>query len=361
MTLHVRKILRTAYSSVENFYTRLRGTKYSIRKQIATQQKQTYGRAVHLTKEEVASHTYTDDDEKRIEYYLGDIIGETNLRLNVTSLDLSTSHHPKVIDCDHISKAIASESMRLGYSLPVLNLFELLPNEYKSRKFLYAPGDRRHKAPYPGTIAKNRLRDDLAVTLLNLDPVRHWELVKKVPPNDIDYRQKKDMAVWRGATTGEHRSKGARIDLVNMLLDRTDSFNVGFSKTPIKDLDYAVKGVMLLKEQLQYKFLICLEGNDVASGLKWMLRSNSVVMMPKPTISSWLMEDTLEPFVHYIPLADDFSDVEERVKWAVDHDDECIEISNNASLFMSQFMDPRREIMIECEVFKRYLDKITFY
>ena len=72
------------------------------------------------------------------------------------------------------------------------------------------------------------------------------------------------------------------------------------------------------------------------------------------------MEDTLEPFVHYIPLADDFSDAEELFDWAVSHEAECIEISNNASRFLSQFFDSRREVLLECEVLKRYLDNLIF-
>ena len=40
----------------------------------------------------------------------------------------------------------------------------------------------------------------------------------------------------------------------------------------------------------------------MASGLKWMLFSNSVVFMAPPTKTSWAMEEKLVPYVHYIPL-----------------------------------------------------------
>ncbi len=40
-----------------------------------------------------------------------------------------------------------------------------------------------------------------------------------------------------------------------------------------------------------------LEGNDVASGLKWALLSQSVVMMPPPQHTSWAMEELLQPWV----------------------------------------------------------------
>ena len=47
--------------------------------------------------------------------------------------------------------------------------------------------------------------------------------------------------------------------------------NVGFSLIVQNMESYSdlVKGRMTLEEQLQYKFLVSLQGNDVASGLKW--------------------------------------------------------------------------------------------
>jgi len=46
---------------------------------------------------------------------------------------------------------------------------------------------------------------------------------------------------------------------------------------------------------VKYKYILSIEGNDVASGLKWQLYSNSVVFMRKPKIVSWAMEDKLIP------------------------------------------------------------------
>ena len=40
----------------------------------------------------------------------------------------------------------------------------------------------------------------------------------------------------------------------------------------------------------KHKFILCIEGNDVASNLKWVMSSNSVAVMPKPKFESWFME-----------------------------------------------------------------------
>ena len=336
--------------------------KSGIEKCIKNLQRQTYGRHIRLTAEEVSDCQHTVAEEKRIDYYLG-TIGEHGRSLNPNTRDFDLDEYTRkfmLADYDSILQANLSNSMKVGYTLPLLNLFNLLPTRYKKKQFIYISGDHVHPSRFEGILAKTRLCDDRAVTLLNLNPKRHWEHIPSIPALDVEYRQKKDMAIWRGAPTGKGKTKGTRRDLVNKFFDDPHHFDVGFITRTNKPDPGAnlFKDGKTIAEMLRYKFLICLEGNDVASGLKWMLYSNSVVMMPKPSISSWLMEDMLEPFVHYIPLADDFSDAEEQFEWAMDHESECIEISNNASHYMSQFMDPRREIMIECEVFRRYLDRI---
>jgi hypothetical protein len=65
---------------------------------------------------------------------------------------------------------------------------------------------------------------------------------------------------------------------------------------------------------LEFKGIIMVEGNDVASGLNSALLSQSVVLMPPPGHTSWLMEELLEPWIHYIPLEEDFPDLESKMQ-----------------------------------------------
>ena len=71
------------------------------------------------------------------------------------------------------------------------------------------------------------------------------------------------------------------------------------------------------------------------------------------------MEDTLEPYVHYIPLKDDFSDFEKQVEWANKNQDKCREISENATRFIEQFLDPKLEMLIQNLVLKKYIENVT--
>jgi Glycosyl transferase family 90 len=103
---------------------------------------------------------------------------------------------------------------------------------------------------------------------------------------------------------------------------------------------------MSMNELLQYKALIMLEGNDVSSGLKWALFSNSVVLMPEPTMTSWAMEELLIPWVHYIPITlskdiennDIRTDAEEKVQWIMENDEKARDIAKAGKLWIADLV-----------------------
>ena len=66
---------------------------------------------------------------------------------------------------------------------------------------------------------------------------------------------------------------------------------------------------------LRHRYLISAEGYDVATNLKWALWARSAIIIPRPTMCSWLMEDRLEPWVHHVPVAPDFSNLTDAVDW----------------------------------------------
>ena len=52
--------------------------------------------------------------------------------------------------------------------------------------------------------------------------------------------------------------------------------------------------------------------------------------MPAPTMETWALEGALEPFVHYVPVKRDWSDLEARLAWAEAHPAAAANISANA-------------------------------
>jgi hypothetical protein len=203
---------------------------------------------------------------------------------------------------------------------------------------------------------------------------RHYKHLPNVNKYDTPWHQKKNMAIFRGQLTGAlenfDKKKSAQENCDNMvrcqLVQRHGNSTLVDAKltTTRNRLPEVLGGVELvtpktsIKYQMEFKGLIMLEGNDVASGLKWALLSQSVVLMSKPKHTSWAMEERLEPWVHYVPLNDMATDVEEKVQWIIDHDEEAQRIAQRASLWIEDLMyhpdAARDERLVKEEMIRRY-------
>ena len=122
-----------------------------------------------------------------------------------------------------------------------------------------------------------------------------------------------------------------------------------------------MKSFMSIKEQLDFKFIFCLEGKCISTNLYWAMSSNSVCVMPKPKYESWFMEGKLEDGVHYIEVKNDFSDAENKIKFYNNKNDKCLEIIDNAKKFVKQFKDPKQERLIQLLILKQYFKSTGQY
>lgn len=104
-------------------------------------------------------------------------------------------------------------------------------------------------------------------------------------------------------------------------------------------------------EMIQYKYILNLDGHDSSSAIINILKSNSLMISPIP---KWhiVVNFKLEPWVHYVPLKDDTSDLEEKLKWCNSNQEKCEEIVKNASEYISQFNE-KSEQEIEKRIFEK--------
>lgn len=189
----------------------------------------------------------------------------------------------------------------------------------------------------------------------------HFGPCYEVASADTAWSEKKNMVVFRGADTGsmERNDKKGRNELSdkewclsskprcrlvfthsNSTLVDAKFKNRGMNSVPeiIEGVTMSDKG-MTMEEQLKYKAIIMLEGYDVASGMKWALYSNSVVLTQWPLkYTSWAMEELLEPWVHFVPINENLTDVEEKMQWIIDNDEEAQKIAHRGSLWMKDVM-----------------------
>ena len=68
------------------------------------------------------------------------------------------------------------------------------------------------------------------------------------------------------------------------------------------------------------------------------------------------MEGTLKPNYHYIEVMDDFSDLEERLNYYIEHPDEAEAIIQHAHEYVARFQDKEREKLISLLVLKKYFE-----
>lgn len=183
--------------------------------------------------------------------------------------------------------------------------------------------------------------------IMKLNKIRHFIFVD----DKITFEDKKNMLVWRGKAYKDHRVTFLKQFHEHLLC------NVGQTNTKYDMTVPWQKQKMSLAKQLEYKFILCIEGNDVASNLKWVMSSNSIAFMVKPTYETWFMEGTLVPNHHYVLLKDDYSDLEEKIEYYSTHIDEALTIVKNANNYVAQFKDKEREDLISLLVLKKYFEK----
>lgn len=179
---------------------------------------------------------------------------------------------------------------------------------------------------------------------MKLDKIRHFLFV-----NDrLSWQDKENRVIFRGKIPGKvKRERFFSMFFGNPLCDLGDTSKNGKPEWRT--------GKRTIEEHLKYKFILALEGNDVASNLKWIISSGSIAVMPKPEYETWFMEGKLIPNVHYIEIKRDFSDLEERIGYYIQHEKEALEIIKNANKYVEQFMDNKREKIISLLTLDKYL------
>lgn len=184
--------------------------------------------------------------------------------------------------------------------------------------------------------------------LLNLDKIRHFTFTN----DKKDFRDKKNMLVSRNYVTQPHRLRFLEMYIGHPMC------NIG-KINPTGNHSELLREIMTIEEQLDYKFILCIEGNDVASNLKWVMSSQSLAVMPLPKFETWFMEGTLIPDHHYVLIKDDYSDLEERMLYYISNQDKALEIIRNAHKYIEQFKLREREDLISLLVLEKYFYKTS--
>lgn len=264
---------------------------------------------------------------KRVDYY--NKLTANNLNLNQEQWDqkaVKLSEQP-----------ITRQKVYYLDSMEYARCFDL------SNKWSLLPGDITHVEDIPAIVKSRPIAgENQNSVLLKLDKVRHFIFVN----DKLSFSEKKDMAIFRGKIA----AKDIRVEFAEKFFGNP-RFDIG-SIDMVKPEWKCDK--ISIYDHLKYKYIMALEGNDVASNLKWVMSSNSIAIMPKPVYETWFMEGTLKPNYHYIEVKPDFSDLEEKMDYYTHHPDEAQAIIDHAHEYVEQFKDKEREDIISLMVLDKY-------
>ncbi len=243
-----------------------------------------------------------------------------------------------------------SRFKKTGGSAYYYDLLKVVKSFPQFATFKYVNGDVIDIPSEPSFLKSRPIEGNNANSvLLKLNAVRHYFFVE----NDRPFLEKKDMLVWRGT--------GFRPNRRTLLVTHFNNprCNVGRIDTKDDDLEQLnyVTPSMTISEQLNYKFILSLEGMDVATNLKWIMSSNSLCFTPKLHFETWFMEGKLKPGFHFVEIKDDFSDLNEKMDYYLKYPQEAQAIINNAHQWVKQFQDLRRERLISLLVAQKYFQK----
>ena len=164
--------------------------------------------------------------------------------------------------------------------------------------------------------------------------------------------KKKKTCIWRGSATGcanDFKNPRLLISKINQEWKNDKKLkgylNAGITKVPLKSSKYIGEnqlskvdlnklGLKLIepismKEQMEYKYILDIEGNASAYRLGYLLSFKSVLLKVESEYKIWI-DEFLKPHVHYLPIRKDFSDLAITIEWCKGHDKACEKIANNA-------------------------------
>lgn len=172
---------------------------------------------------------------------------------------------------------------------------------------------------------------------------------------DVEWKDKKAVAVFRGSSTGEGTTvdTNMRLKIADLSLRYGEKLDAGitswnvrprklYGKRYLETLDWKRMGLKLVKplspyEQSKYKYIVNIDGHVSAFRLSLEFSMGSVILMPKSKWKMWF-SDLLEPYVHYVPVYDDLENLIDQIEWCIDNDEECERIAANARAFYDKYL-----------------------
>lgn len=194
---------------------------------------------------------------------------------------------------------------------------------------------------------------------------RGWDSVALIPdiyyfhaggyegfaPEQVPWAERRSIVVWRGSTTGLFYQKLDDLDrlpryrLCHIATRLGSIADVGLSAVvQAFDAEHEqliadrlrreglLKPFVPMTEMTRYRYILDIDGNSNSWNFMSKLRLGCCVLRVDSEWQQWFGPRLL-PWVHYVPVAQDLSDVAGKVGWCLDHEEECAAIAQRGADF----------------------------
>ncbi|KAL9077608.1 MAG: hypothetical protein Q9157_003278 [Trypethelium eluteriae] len=198
------------------------------------------------------------------------------------------------------------------------------------------------------------LMPDFGYWSWGLDHIGSYEQVRReIAAIETDFREKKPLAVWRGA-----RENNARADLLHVAMGRTWSDVqeiVWAGKTGFRSKSRG--GFIRMADHCKYKYVIQTEGASYSTRGKYLQNCHSVVIMHRrrwvETHDHLLIAEGLDQNV--VEVERDFSDLPLKMDYLLSHPTESERIANNSvAAFRDRYLTPAAQTCYWRRLFRRW-------
>lgn len=172
--------------------------------------------------------------------------------------------------------------------------------------------------------------------------IAYTKLLKSVTESSSKYVWDKKIPkiLWRGGAYGM-----ARLQFMRAIMAHDYNFvdaGIAYYDTEKnkKLFGMPTKNVISPEESLAYKYLIDVDGYSCSySRVAWILTSNSLLLKHSSPNVQWYYHN-LQPYVHYLPINEDFSDLQKQYEWAEANQEQAQQIIANAQALAQAVFTP---------------------
>lgn len=190
-----------------------------------------------------------------------------------------------------------------------------------------------HKNKYIYAFCKH-INDVYTIPFIDLFYIQrngHIDKFSIIDNNNIQFDNKINKCVYRGNII--NGTPQNFFNKQNHSLNQREYFKSLLLAGKINNIDYR-DDYMSIEDQIKYKYILDIDGwTNTWDGTIWKLYSGSVLLKTESIWKQWYYDD-LKPYIHYVPVNNDFSNLNEQIEWCQNNQDKCKEITNNAKKFV---------------------------